>query len=239
MRTYSVSRAQTSVNLGLRAYFVQIYRFMSLGLCVSALCAWLGANTPLREILYSYRPDGSAVISLVGWIVILSPLFLVWKIGSNVARMNVKAATSSFYLFAALNGLSLSSIFLLYAPETIFSTFLICATMFAAFSLYGQTTQRDLSSWGSVLSMGVFGLILAMLVNMFMHSPALAYAVSIIGVVIFSALMIYDTQRIRQIYNESTQEQVRQSLAVLAALSLYLDFINLFLFLLSSLRNRQ
>ena len=240
MRNYSMTHIQTptAVNLQLRAYFVQVYRMMSFGLVVSALCAWLAAHPPVIGWLYSSNAEGYLTLSYVGWAVLLAPFILVFNLRSAVRTNNPTAATITFYLFSTLMGLSLSSIFLTYAPGTIFSTFLICAIMFASLSIYGQTTQRDLSSWGSILGMGVWGLLIALLVNMFLQKPAFDYAISLIGVAIFTGLVAYDTQRIRQLYNESPASALR-STAITAALILYLDFINLFLFLLRLIRQKD
>ena len=235
MKTSSVTHkahTRVSVNVQLREYFIKVYRFMSLGLVVSAVCAFLGAHQPLLGWLYSTNVEGMATLSLLGWIVLLAPFALVFKLYSDVKNLKYSTAVWTFGVFSALMGLSLSSIFLVYAPGTIFTTFLICAVMFGSLSLYGQTTQRDLTSLGSILGMGVWGLLIAIIVNIFMHSAALDFTISIVGVGIFTGLIAYDTQRILHLYDRSTSTQALNSIAVIAALTLYLDFVNLFLFLL-------
>lgn len=226
------TRARISVNVQLREYFIKVYRYMSWGLVLSALCAFVGAHQPILGWLYSVNVEGMATLSLLGWIVLLAPFALVFKLQSDVRSLKPTSAMWTFGIFAALMGLSLSSIFLVYAPGTIFTTFLICAVMFGSLSLYGQTTQRDLTSLGSILGMGVWGLLLAILINIFMKSAALDFAISLIGVGIFTGLVAYDTQRIRHLYDQSSSKQELSAVAIMAALTLYLDFVNLFLFLL-------
>lgn len=233
MKTSSVAHtARVSVNVQLREYFIKVYRFMSLGLIVSAVCAFLGAHPPVLDWLYSTNVEGMHTLSLLGWVVLLAPFVLVFKLHADVKNLKYSKAIWTFGIFSALMGLSLSSIFLVYAPGTIFTTFLICAIMFGSLSIYGQTTQRDLTSIGSILGMGVWGLLIAIVVNIFMHSAALDFAISLVGVGIFTGLIVYDTQRIRHLYERSTSTQALDSVAVIAALTLYLDFVNLFLFLL-------
>ena len=229
----------TAVNMQLRSYFVQVYRFMFLGLILSAVCAWLGAQPFMIAKLYSIGENGHTTLSFFGLVVCLAPFLLVFKLHADARALKPRTATFTFYMFAALMGLSLSSIFLVYAPGTIFTTFLICAVMFGLLSLYGQTTSRDLSSIGSVLFMGVVGLVVAMVVNMFLQNEALDYAICLIGVGTFTAMTAHDTQRIRRLYSESYSDQQTHSVAIVAALSLYLDFVNIFLFLLRLLGGRR
>jgi FtsH-binding integral membrane protein len=173
------------------------------------------------------------------WVVMLAPLAMVFLLSFRVHKMSVSAAQTSFWAFAALMGISLSSIFLVYTTGSIVQTFFITAASFGALSLWGYTTRRDLSGMGSFLIMGVFGLIIAMVVNIFLASPALQFAISGIGVLIFAGLTAYDTQQIKEMYFEGDSTLVAGRKAIMGALRLYLDFINLFMFLLQFLGNRE
>lgn len=230
----------TAVNQGLRAYMLRVYQLMAGGLAVSGLAAWFGSQPVFLRLLYNIDPAAHAMsLSLFGWIVILAPLVLVFMFASAVSNLNPTKAQTIFWIFSVLMGLSMSSIFLIYATTSIAQVFLITAGTFAGMSLWGYTTKRDLTQMGSFLMMGLIGLILAMLVNWLMKSPALAYAISIIGVVIFVGLTAYDTQKIRMMYNETDDENMQKSKAISGALSLYLDFINLFLMLLRLMGDRR
>ena len=170
----------------------------------------------------------------------LAPLGCVFLLSARVNKMNVGAAQVSFWLFAALMGLSLSSIFLIYTGKSITRVFFVTAAAFAALSLYGYTTKRDLSGWGTFLIMGVIGIVLASLVNLWLRSSAMQFALSVIGVLVFAGLTAYDTQRIKGIYSEVRDDVVATSkAAIMGALSLYLNFINMFIMLLSLFGRRN
>jgi FtsH-binding integral membrane protein len=169
----------------------------------------------------------------------LAPLAAVFFLSFRVHRMSVSAAQTTFWVYAALVGISLSSIFLVYTSASIVQTFFITAASFGALSLWGYTTKRDLSGMGSFLFMGLIGLILAMVVNIFLASSALQFAISAIGVLIFAGLTAYDTQQIKEMYYEGDGALVAGRKAIMGALRLYLDFINMFLFLLQFLGNRE
>jgi len=172
-------------------------------------------------------------------VVILAPLALVFFLSFRINTMTVAAAQTTFAVYAALVGLSLSSIFLIYTGQSVVQTFFVTAASFGALSLYGYTTKRNLSAMGSFLMMGLFGLIIASLVNIFLASSAVQFAISVLGVLIFAGLTAYDTQRIKELYLEADDVAVAGRKAIMGALTLYLDFINLFMFLLQFMGNRK
>lgn len=219
---------------GLRAYMNRVYGLMTAGMAVSAAVAWgfaemaggPGAWTEFGRVIYQ---------SPVRWVIMFLPLIMVFAFGAALNRLSTQGATMMFYAFAAAMGASLSSIFLRYTDASIVTTFLATAGGFAALSLYGYTTKRDLSAMGRFLMIGLVGLIIAMLVNMFVGSGAVAFAISTVGVLIFAGLTAYDTQNIKNTYLElanSGSDFLGKS-AIMGALTLYLDFLNLFTFLLS------
>jgi FtsH-binding integral membrane protein len=185
-------------------------------------------------------PFGNLIFaSAFKWVVIFAPLGMVFFLSARINSMSLSAAQISFWGFAALMGLSLGSIFLVYAHASIARVFFISAASFGALSLYGYTTKRDLSAWGSFLFMGLIGIIIAMLVNLFLASSALQFAISVIGVLIFAGLTAYDTQQIKEMYYVGDDGTVAGRKAVMGALRLYLDFINLFMLLLQLFGNRR
>jgi len=212
------------VDEGLRSYMLSVYNYMGLGLAITGLVAFLVASTPAL-----YGPIFGTPLK---WVVMLAPLGFVFFLGAKIRTMSVGAAQLTFWLFAAAMGLSLASIFLVFTGESIARVFFITAGTFGAMSLYGYTTKRDLSAWGSFLFMGLIGIIIAMLVNLFIASSALHFAISVIGVLVFTGLTAYDTQRIKEMYYELDGSDVVARKAIMGALSLYLDFINMFVMLL-------
>ena len=223
---------------GLKAYFGKIYNYMAGGLAMSGAVAYMVAHTSLRELFYRTSVNGVGY-SLLGFIAILSPLALIFMISSAINRLNTARAQGLFWLFSALMGVSLSNIFLFYPQAVIFQSFLITAGMFAAMSLYGYTTGRSLASWGSFLFMGLIGVILASIVNLFLQSGAVAWGVSVLSVVIFVGLTAYDTQKLKYMYDGADTEERQQTKAISGALSLYLDFINLFQLVLYFMNDRR
>ncbi|MEM8796723.1 MAG: Bax inhibitor-1/YccA family protein, partial [Pseudomonadota bacterium] len=173
------------------------------------------------------------------WVVMLAPLAMVFFMSFRVHKMSVGAAQSTFWAFAALMGMSLSTILLVYTSESIVRVFFITAAAFGSLSLFGYTTKRDISGWGSFLFMGLIGIIIAMVVNIFMQSSALQFAISVIGVLVFAGLTAYDTQRIKEMYFEGDGEVAMGRKAIMGALSLYLNFINMFIMLLQLFGNRE
>ena len=232
------ARADMAIDEGLRAYMIRVYNLMALGLAITGVAAWGSFNlavadgqlTAFGQLVYA---------SAFRWVVILAPLGFVFFLSARVHKMSTSAAQATFWAFAALMGLSLSTIFLVYTGESIVRTFFITAASFGALSLWGYTTKRDLSGMGSFLFMGLIGLIIAMIVNIFLASSALQFAISAIGVLIFAGLTAYDTQQIKEMYYEGDDATVSGRKAIMGALRLYLDFINLFMFLLHFLGNRE
>ena len=227
--TQTVSRA-AGIDEGLRGYMLRVYNYMSAGLVLTGGVAYATSQSPaLLELIYGN--------TLVFWVVMLAPLGLI----IFGFRPSVSAATAQviYWLFSALMGLSLAYVFLAYTGASVARVFFITAGTFAGMSLYGYTTKRDLTGIGSFLIMGLIGLIIASIVNIFMQSAAMEWVISVIGVLIFVGLTAYDTQKIKQSYNEADGSEIMTKKAVFGALRLYLDFINLFLFLLRLFGNRN
>ncbi|CAD7043023.1 BAX inhibitor (BI)-1/YccA family protein [Pseudorhizobium endolithicum] len=230
-------RAQTAamIDEGLRAYMLKVYNLMALGLAITGIAAYgtyaLAVSNPaFAQLLFA---------SPLRWVIMLAPLGMVFFLSFRINSMSVGAAQTTFWIYAALMGLSLSSIFLVFTGESIVQTFFVTAASFGALSLYGYTTKKDLSGFGSFLIMGLFGLIIASLVNIFLQSSAMGFAISVIGVLIFAGLTAYDTQKIKEMYFDGDDVAVAGRKAIMGALTLYLDFINLFMFLLQFLGNRN
>jgi FtsH-binding integral membrane protein len=236
-----------AVDAGLRSYMLRVYNWMASGLLLTGIVAYVIASTPeLMQLFWSVgrTASGARVVSptILGWVAMLSPLAFVLVFSFGINRMSKYTAQLLFWLFAAAMGASLSNIFLRYTGQSIATTFFITSAMFAGISLYGYTTKADLTKMGSFMMMGLIGIIIASLVNIFLASSALAFAISIIGVVVFVGLTAYDTQRIKgdyvaYAYAEGTDEAGKRS--VMDALGLYLNFVNLFQLLLSLIGNRQ
>lgn len=239
IRTGVGARA-AQIDQGLRAHMNKVYGLMSVGLLLTALVAWaVGSNDALLSI---FRDPVTLSPNILGWVVMFAPLIMVFAFGAMIQRASAAAAQLFFYAFAAVMGLSISWIFAAFTGISIAQTFLVTSISFAGLSLYGYTTKRDISGWGAFLIMGVIGLIVASIVNMFLGSPALHFAISVIGVLIFAGLTAFDTQRIKNEYIAHAQAMDSEWLAksaIMGALTLYLDFINLFMFLLQFLGNRE
>ena len=235
VRTGAGARVE-GIDQGLRAFMLGIYNNMALGLAVTGLVAygvymWAASNPAVAQTLYG---------SPLRWVIIFAPLAFVFGFSAMINRMSPGTARLVFLAYAATMGLSLSSVFLVFTGESIARTFFITAAAFGALSLYGYTTKKDLSGWGSFLIMGVVGIIIASLVNLFLQSSALQFAVSAIGVLVFAGLTAYDTQRLKHTYDFVANDAVAAGRAsILGALQLYLDFINLFMFLLQFMGNRE
>ncbi|CNI41108.1 MULTISPECIES: Bax inhibitor-1/YccA family protein [Yersinia] len=221
-------------NSGIQAYMAQVYGWMTCGLLLTAVVAWYAANTPaVLNFIFSSQ------ITFFG--LIIAQLGLVFVISGMVNRLSGSMATSLFMLYSALTGLTLSSILIMYTGASIASTFIICAGMFGAMSVYGYTTKRDLSGMGSMLFMGLIGIVLASIVNIWLKSPALMWAVTYIGVLVFVGLTAYDTQKLKNMgaQLDSNDRDNFRKYSIVGALTLYLDFINLFLMLLRIFGNRR
>ena len=228
------------IDAGLRAHMNKVYGTMSVGLLVTAGVAWaIGSNDALLAI---FRDPLTLRPNILGWIAMFLPLIMVFAFGAMINRLSAAGAQTFFYVFAAAMGLSISWIFKAFTDISVAQAFLVTSISFAGLSLWGYTTKRDISGWGSFLIMGVIGLIVAMIINIFLGSPAIHFAVSILGVLIFAGLTAYDTQRIKTDYIQHAHAMDSEWLgksAIMGALNLYLDFINLFMFLLQFLGSRE
>ncbi|ODT31495.1 MAG: hypothetical protein ABS35_04765 [Kaistia sp. SCN 65-12] len=236
------------IDQGLRAYMIKVYNLMGLGLLITGLAAVATIMMATTATPTAYALGDGTYLTAFGyaifasplkWVVILAPLAAVFFLSFRVQSMSVSAAQTTFWVYAALVGLSLSSIFLVYTTASVSQTFFATAAAFGALSLYGYTTKRDLTAMGSFLIMGVFGLIIAMVINIFLQSSALSFAVSAIGVLVFAGLTAYDTQKIKEMYFEGDDQLVAGRKSIMGALTLYLDFINLFMFLLQFMGDRR
>jgi len=233
-----------AIDAGLRAYMLRVYNYMAAGVALTGVVAWFTFNaavvTDASGRIVSLTSFGQAIFSGPLTIVLfLGTLGIVFFMSFRIDKLQPSTALTLFMAYAALLGLMLSSVFLAYTGASVTRTFFISAASFGALSLYGYTTQRDLSPIGSFLIMGLFGLILASLVNMFLRSNGLDFAISAIGVIIFAGLTAWDTQRIKEMYSVNDDGTVTGRKAIMGALNLYLDFINLFLFLLRFMGDRR
>ena len=224
-----ISRAE--IDVGLRQFLISVYNYMASGLALTGVVAYGAAETGLYDSLVT--------TPLLFWGVMLAPLALVFLLSVRIEKMSLGAAQTAFWAYAGLVGLSLSGIFLVYTGTSIARTFFITAATFLAMSLYGYTTRTDLARIGSFLLMGLFGIIIASLVNLFLASSALQLAISVVGVMVFVGLTAYDTQRIREIYLDSDSSVVAGKKAIMGALALYLDFLNLFVLLMQLTGDRR
>ena len=227
---------RTAVDDGLRAYLVSVYNHMAGALAVTAAVAFLVANTSLITMMFNPQTGG---MSVLGWLFLLSPLIVIFGFNWVLTSGTLAQVRGVFWLYSALMGASLAPIFLVYTSASMVRVFLITAAMFGAMSIYGTVTKRDLTSMGAFLRMGLWGIIIAAVVNLFMQSPALYYVLSIVSVVVFTGLTAYDTQKIRQIYMSADNDDTMTRKVVVGALELYLDFINLFLALLRLMGDRK
>ena len=230
----NISTARTSdtyVDQGLRKHMLNVYNYMTSGLALTGLIAWMTAESQTMINLIYGTP--------LQWIVMLAPLGFVFFLSARIHKMSFQSAQITFWLFAALMGLSLASIFLVFTGVSIARVFFITAGTFAAMSIYGYTTKKDLTNFGAFLFMGLIGIIVASIVNIFIGSTALHFAISVIGVLVFVGLTAYDTQHIKRMYVESDETEIAGKKAIIGSLKLYLDFINLFIMLLHLFGNRR
>ncbi len=221
---------RADIDVGLRDYMLRIYNYMASGLALTGIVAYVAA--------YSGFYAQIAHTPLI-WLVMLAPLGLVMWLSFGIERMQASTAQAIFWIYAGLMGLSLSAVFLVFTGESIARVFFITAGTFGAMSLYGYTTQRDLSQFGSFLFMGLIGIIIASLVNLFIGSSAVQFAISVIGVLVFTGLTAWDTQQIKEMYFAYDDGQIAGKKAVMGALRLYLDFINLFMMLMQLMGTRR
>ena len=234
IRTAGAGTRAVEIDQGLRAHMNKVYGLMSVAMLITGAVAWgVGTSPALINAIFG---------TPLKWVVMFLPLVMVFAFGALIPRLSVAAAQLFFYVYAGAMGLSLSFIFMIYTGTSITQTFLVTAVAFGGLSLYGYTTKRDLSPIGTFLMMGLIGLIVASIVNLFLASTALAFAISAIGVVIFAGLTAWDTQNIKNTYLQHAQQGDDEWLgkaAIMGALSLYLDFINLFMFMLRFMGNRN
>ena len=231
-RTMTRSQADAAqIDVGLRAHMLRVYNYMASGVALTGIVAMAASSSPTLMNAIFGTP--------LAWVVMLAPLAFVMVLSFGIHRLSLFASQALFWLFAGVMGLSLSTIFLVYTGESIARVFFITAAAFGCLSLYGYTTKRDISGWGSFLIIGLFGIIIASVVNMFMQSSAMQFAISVIGVLVFAGLTAYDTQKIKNEYSELHDHETSGKLAIMGALRLYLDFINLMMMLLHLFGNRR
>ena len=226
---------QASFDVGLRAHMIRVYNYMASGLALSGIVAFALFSSPqLAGLFFEISPRGGVVgLNVLGWVAILAPLGLLLLTSFKGATMSIGSIQAVYWAVTALMGVSLSLLLFRYTGASVARTFFVTAASFGALSLYGYTTKRDLSAMGKFLFMGLIGLILASLVNMFFPSGTMNFIISAAGVLIFSGLIAYDTQRIKEQYADAYGTDVAEKMAIFGALSLYLDFVNLFQFLMS------
>lgn len=216
--------ARATVDAGLRAHMLRVYNYMTLGLGITGFIAYITANSPLFEMIY-----GNMITALL---VAFAPLAFIFFLNFRLTQMSSQQALLTFLLFSAVMGLSMATIFALYVKADIASAFFITAGTFAATSLWGYTTKSDLTGMGNFMFMGLIGIVIAGIVNIFLGSSMLSFVISVLGVLIFTGLTAYDTQKIKHLYDERWGSDANRKLGVVGALSLYLNFINLFQFIL-------
>jgi FtsH-binding integral membrane protein len=230
MRPTTRGVIDADIDVGLRRYMLRVYNFMAAGLGLTGLVAFMAISTGLYQQI-----AGTPLM----WVVMLAPFAAVMFLSFRIQKMSLGAAQATFWGYAALMGLSLAGIFLVYTGASVARVFFISSATFLAMSLYGYTTKRDLSRFGAFLIMGVIGIVLASLVNIFIASSGLQFAISAIGVLLFTGLTAYDTQRIKEVYLDSDGGEIMGKKALMGALTLYLDFINLFVMLLNITGQRR
>ena len=237
VNTATVGVPRAARDAGLRSYMLSVYNYMASGVLLTGIVALLFANSSLINLIVN---PATGQATPLFWIALFAPLGLVFALGFGINRMSAGTAQLLFWVYAALIGVQFSSLFLVYTGVSIAQTFFAVAAAFMGLSLFGYTTKKDLSAWGSFLIMGVVGIFVALLINIFLRSPALDLAISAIGVLVFAGLVAYDTQKIKSIYFEvAGHGEALAKSAILGALNLYIDFINMFLFLLRFMGDRR
>ena len=229
-------RTAVGVDEGLRTYMLKVYNWMALGLALTGAVAFAVISVPgLKEIFFTEIRTARGLftqLTVPGWIALFAPLALVFFFSFRLHAMKAATAQMVFWFYAGLMGLSLAPVVYVYTASSVATVFFITAATFGAMSLWGYTTKRDLTGFGHFLMMGVIGILIAMVVNLFLKSSGLQFAISILGVLIFVGLTAYDTQKIKQMYSASDDHEVMTKKGIMGALNLYLDFVNIFLFLL-------
>jgi FtsH-binding integral membrane protein len=232
------------IDVGLRAYMLKVYNYMAVGMVLTGVVAFVVVNVPaIAELFYHTFTAANGLhytkLTILGWVALFAPLVMVFVLSARIQTMSVSGAQTMFWVYAGLVGLMLAPIVAVYTGMSIARVFFMTAAMFGAMSLYGYTTKRDLSKLGAFLFMGLIGVLIAIVVNIFLKSPALYFAISVLGVLIFVGLTAYDTQRIKEMYVASDGGDVVARKSIMGALMLYLDFLNMFLFMLALFGNRQ
>lgn len=223
--------AAGAIDAGLRRYMMSVYNHMAIGLGITGLVAFtVSQSHDMMQVL---------MFSPMRWVVLLAPIAIPFFLGARLGSIKASTAQLLFWIYAGLMGLSLSFLFVIFTGESMARVFFITASMFGSMSLYGYLTQRDLSGMGSFLMMGLFGLIIASLINMFMHSSAMHFVISCLGVLIFTGLTAYDVQNIKSLYYSGDNAEDQEKKAIFGALQLYLDFVNLFIHLMYLLGDRR
>lgn len=235
--------SQAEIDEGLRSYMLKVYNYMTVGMLLTAVVALAVTQVPaISQIFYATLEVGGRTytqLTILGWIALFAPMVMVFFLAARINKMSASAAQTTFWVYAGLVGLSLAPILVVYTGVSVAKVFFMTAGMFGAMSLYGYTTKRDLSKMGSFLMMGLIGIIIAMVVNIFLQSSALSFAISVIGVLIFVGLTAFDTQKIKEMYNQLDDSEVMGKKAIMGALTLYLDFLNMFIFMLMLFGNRD
>mgnify|MGYP000170248998 FL=1 len=241
MRLSGVAQAQESaLDVGLRQHMLKVYNYMTSGLLLTGIVAYAGVQIPaLLNLMYAAGPGGALQPTMFAYIVMFSPLAFILVLNFGIQRMQASTAQLVFWAFAAIMGLSMTHLFLVYTGTSITRVFFITAATFASMSLYGYTTKRDLSKFGSFLMMGLIGIIIASVINIFMQSSAMQFVISVVGVLVFVGLTAHDTQNIKRMYVEGEHSETASKKAIMGALSLYLDFLNLFIMLMHLLGDRR
>ncbi len=231
---------QAAFDVGLRAHMVRVYNYMASGLALSGIVAYgLFSSSELAALFFQVENGYVVGLNLLGWVAILAPIGLLMLVSFRAAQMSVGSIQAVYWAVTALMGVSLSLLLFRYTGASVARTFFVTAAAFGALSLYGYTTKRDLTAFGKFLFMGVIGLILASLVNMIWPSGTMSFIISAAGVLIFSGLIAYDTQKIKEQYADAWGTDTAEKVAIFGALSLYLDFVNLFQFLMMFLGQRR
>ncbi len=243
-RSFTKTTDQTVIDEGLRAYMLKVYNYMTTGLLFTGLVAYFFGKASIvtnefGQIIGVTSVGAMLFGSPLKWVVMLAPLGFVFYLSARINKMNISTAQITFWIFSAIMGLSLASLFIEFTHSSIARVFFITSGTFAAMSLYGYTTKRDLTKLGGFLFMGLIGIIIASVVNIFIGSSALQFAISVIGVLVFVGLTAYDTQSIKNMYYAGDSEDVGSKKALMGALRLYLDFINLFILLLQLFGQRR
>jgi uncharacterized protein len=232
-----------TMDAGLRAHMLRVYNYMVGALALTGAVAYLTAHSPLLNLMYQMVQTSGGVAlqpTIIGWVVMLAPLALVFFLSFRIMQMSQAAAQATFWAYAAMVGASLASILIVYTGASVAMTFFVTAATFGTMSLWGYTTKRDLTGFGNFLFMGLIGILLASLANFFFKSPAINFVVSVLGVLIFTGLTAWDTQKIKNTYYMvGGDTAVAGKAAIMGALALYLDFLNIFLFLLRFMGNRR